>query len=137
MALMGEVWPICKPGALVHFRFPHATTPFGIWRDPTHRRGVYLATFNYWDPSTFDGAYFGYYHPAKFEIVTRRLMYNMNTDTSCPAVATASSAASSTPWPTATTAGSTRERFWGRLLGIEECQIWMRALEKTFARQGR
>jgi ubiquinone/menaquinone biosynthesis C-methylase UbiE len=130
MALMGEVWRICKPGAVVHFRFPHATTPFGIWRDPTHRRGVYLATFNYWDPSTFDGAYFGYYHPAKFKIVKQRLMYNMNADTFLPgrgrrvigrivdAVANRNDR-----WQYFC------ERFWGHLLGIEECQIWMRALK--------
>ena len=119
-----------SPGPLVHFRFPHATTPFGIWRDPTHRRGVYLATFNYWDPSTFDGAYFGYYHPAKFKIVKQRLMYNMNADTFLPgrgrrvigrivdAVANRNDR-----WQYFC------ERFWGHLLGIEECQIWMRALK--------
>ena len=84
MGFMGEVWRICKPGALVQFRFPHGTTPFGTWRDPTHRRGVYLDTFDYFDPNTLDGYMFGYYNPAKFEMVKQRLYFNMNADTFLP-----------------------------------------------------
>ncbi|MEX2081748.1 MAG: class I SAM-dependent methyltransferase, partial [Dehalococcoidia bacterium] len=62
-AFMNEVWRICKPGALVHFRFPHGSTPYLTWVDPTHRRGVFLGTFEYFDPDTFAGRAFGYYQP--------------------------------------------------------------------------
>jgi SAM-dependent methyltransferase len=84
MGFMGEVHRVCKPGALVYFRFPHGTSPYVIWKDPTHRRGVMLDTFDYFDPTTFDGQNFGYYHPAKFRIVKQRLTFNMNADTFVP-----------------------------------------------------
>jgi SAM-dependent methyltransferase len=130
MAFMGEVWRICKPGALVQFRFPHGTTPFGIWRDPTHKRGVFLDTFDYFDPNTFDGVMFGYYHPAKFQMVKQRLYYNMNADTFDPkrmrrvtgrildALANRSERSQ-----------YFCERFWGHFVGFEEAQIWMRAIK--------
>jgi SAM-dependent methyltransferase len=130
MAFMGEVWRISKPDALVQFRFPHASTPYVIWKDPTHRRGVLLDTFDYFDPSTFDGRVFGYYHPAKFRIVKQRLTFNMNADTwvpgrarrlvglVCDAVANRSERTQ-----------YYCERFWGPLVGIEEAQIWMRAIK--------
>ena len=130
MAFMGEVWRICKPGALVHFRFPHGSTPYVIWKDPTHRRGVFLDTFDYFDPGTFDGRVFGYYHPAKFKIVKQRLNFNMNADTWLPgrgrriagrvfdALANRSERAQ-----------YVCERFWGPWVGVEEAQIWMRTIK--------
>lgn len=130
MAFMGEVWRISKPGALVHFRFPHASASYDIWKDPTHRRGILLDTFDYFDPSTLDGRVFGYYHPAKFRIVKQRLYFNMNADTWLPgrgrrvvgrivdALANRSERAQ-----------YFCERFWGPLIGIEEAQIWMRAIK--------
>jgi ubiquinone/menaquinone biosynthesis C-methylase UbiE len=131
MAFIGEVWRICKPGALVHFRFPHASTPYGIWRDPTHKRGVYLHTFDYFDPTTFDGKAFGYYHPAKFRIVQQRLHYNMNADTFMPKRGrrvvgrVLDSLANRND-----RAQYFCERFWGHLVGFEEAQIWMLALKE-------
>jgi ubiquinone/menaquinone biosynthesis C-methylase UbiE len=130
MAFMGEVWRVCKPGALVHLRFPHATTPYVIWKDPTHRRGVFLATFAYFDPATFDGRMFGYYHPAKFTVVKQTLRFNMNADTWLPhrgrrvfgrivdALANRSERAQ-----------YFCERFWGGWVGLEEAHIWMRAIK--------
>ena len=81
LSFMGEVWRICKPETLVWFRFPHGSTKFTTRKDPTHKRAVFLATFEYFDPNTFDGAAFGYYHAAKFRIMGRRLNFNMNADT--------------------------------------------------------
>ncbi|MCK9518544.1 MAG: methyltransferase domain-containing protein [Dehalococcoidia bacterium] len=130
MAFMGEVWRVCKPGALVQFRFPHATTPFVIWKDPTHRRGVFLETFDYFDPNTFAGRAFGYYHPAKFQIVHRRLAYNMNSDTSVPGKARR--LAGSVIDALANRNQRAQyfcERFWGPLVGMEEAFIWMRAIK--------
>lgn len=130
MTFMGEVWRVCKPGALVHLRFPHGGTSFVLWRDPTHRRGVLLDTFDYFDPNTFGGSAFGYYHPAKFRIVHRRLTFNLNNDRLIPsrsrrvigrvvdALANRSQRAQ-----------YVCERFWGPLVGIEEAHIWMRAIK--------
>ena len=130
MAFMGEVWRICKPGAVVHFRFPHASTPYVTWKDPTHRRGVFLNTFDYFDPATLDGRIFGYYHPAKFTIEKQLLHFNMNADTWLPgrgrrvfgrvvdALANRSRRAQ-----------YLCERFWGHWAGLEEAHIWMRAMK--------
>lgn len=130
MAFMGEIWRVCKPGALVHLRFPHASTPMVIWRDPTHRRGVLLDTFDYFDPDTFSGKVFGYYHPAKFHIARRELTFNMNSDGYIPnrarrvggriVDALANRSQRSQYYC---------ERFWGPWVGIEEAHIWMHAIK--------
>ena len=129
-AFMNEVWRICKPGALVQIRFPHGTTPFGIWRDPTHKRGIFLDTFDYFDPNTFDGRMFGYYNPAKFEMVKQRIYYNMNADSWLPnrgrrVVGRILDALANRD----ERAQYFCERFWGHLVGMEEAQIWLRALK--------
>ncbi|MGE5597265.1 MAG: class I SAM-dependent methyltransferase [Hyphomicrobiales bacterium] len=130
MSFMGEVWRICKPGALVHFRFPHASTGFVIWKDPTHRRGVYLDTFDYFDPSTFDGKAFGYYHPAKFRIVRQYLTFNMNTDTFVPGRARRIAGAVIDALANRSERAQYYcERFWGPLVGLEEAHIWMCAIK--------
>lgn len=129
-AFMNEVWRICKPGALVQFRFPHGTTPFGIWRDPTHQRGLFLDTFDYFDPNTFDGRMFGYYNAAKFEMVKQRLYYNMNADTWVPNKARRIAGRLFDALANRDErAQYICERFWGQLVGMEEAQIWMRALK--------
>ena len=130
MAFMGEIWRVCKPGAVVYIRFPHATSKFVTWKDPTHKRGVLLATFEYFDPSTFDGQFWGYYHPAKFETVSRRINFNMNAETWQPkpirrvvgrvldALANRNARAQ-----------YFCERFWGQWVGMEEGHIWLRAIK--------
>lgn len=131
MGFMGEVHRVCKPGALVYFRFPHASTPYGIWKDPTHRRGVMLDTFDYFDPSTFDGQNFGYYNPAKFRIVKQRLTFNMNADTFMPG--RARRVAGRIFDALANRSERTQyycERFWGPFAGMEEAHIWLRALKQ-------
>jgi hypothetical protein len=91
---------------------------------------VFLGTFEYFDPSTLDGRVFGYYHPAKFEIVKQRLYFNMNADTWLPkkprrvAGRILDSLANRS-----VRAQYFCERFWGPLIGFEESQIWLRALK--------
>jgi len=45
-----ELWRVCKPGALIHLRLPHASSPWAVTRDPRHQRQYTLETFNYFDP---------------------------------------------------------------------------------------
>lgn len=132
LGFMGEIWRVCKPGALVYMRFPHGTSNYVTWKDPTHRRGVFLATFEYFDPNTFDGQAWGYYHPAKFEITRRRINFNMNADTFRPPTARR--------WvgrvldALANRNARTQylcERFWGHWFGMDEAHIWMRALKPS------
>jgi SAM-dependent methyltransferase len=130
MDLMAEIWRICKPDALVYFRFPHASTPFVVWVDPTHRRGVLLATFDYFDPDTLNGYLFNYYQRAKFRIVRKKLSFNLNADagvagrTRRVAGRIVDALANRSP-----RAQYLCERFWGPLVGIEEAHIWLRALK--------
>lgn len=130
MAFMGEIWRVCKPGALVYLRFPHGSSKYVTWKDPTHRRGVFLATFEYFDPNTFDGRAWGYYHPAKFEITRQQLNFNMNADTWQPKWARR--IAGKVFDTLANYNGRAQyfcERFWGNWVGMEEAHIWMRAIK--------
>jgi SAM-dependent methyltransferase len=45
MAALEEIWRVCKEGALVYIRAPHASSPYVTWIDPTHRRGTTIETF--------------------------------------------------------------------------------------------
>ena len=49
-----EVWRVCKPGALVHVRLPHATSVWAASRDPRHQRLYTIETFEYFDPGRRD-----------------------------------------------------------------------------------
>jgi SAM-dependent methyltransferase len=51
---MEEVWRVCKPGALVHVRLPHATSVWAASRDPRHQRLYTIETFEYFDPQRRD-----------------------------------------------------------------------------------
>jgi hypothetical protein len=46
----GHAWRVCKPGALVHVRLPHATSVWAASRDPRHQRLYTIETFEYFDP---------------------------------------------------------------------------------------
>ena len=130
MAFMGEIWRICKPGALVYFRFPHGTSKYVTWKDPTHRRGVLLATFEYFDPNTFDGKVWGYYHPAKFETVKQRIDFNMNSDLWRPQRGRRILGSIFDRLANRNTRTQyVCERFWGNLVGMEEGHIWLRAIK--------
>ena len=136
---MAEIWRICKPGALVYLRFPHGSTPYVAWTDPTHRRSIMLATFDYFDPESLHGVLFGYYQSAKFRVVRRRLTFSLN----------AEAPPSDDPWvPSPNRARRVAgrildslanrskqsqyicERFWGGLVGMEEGHVWLRAIKE-------
>ena len=45
VGVLEEVWRVCRQGAHVEIRGPHFSSPNLVWGDPTHRRGLSLATF--------------------------------------------------------------------------------------------
>jgi SAM-dependent methyltransferase len=51
---MEEIWRVCRDGARVEIRGPHFSAPHLLWGDPTHRRGLSLGTFRY-----FEGGWHG------------------------------------------------------------------------------
>jgi SAM-dependent methyltransferase len=63
LPLMEEIWRVSKDGALVEIRGPHFSSPHLVWGDPTHRRGLSLATFVY-----FASGANWYLTEARFEI---------------------------------------------------------------------
>jgi ubiquinone/menaquinone biosynthesis C-methylase UbiE len=75
VAVMNEVWRVCKPGARVYITVPHASSSFVTWRDPTHKRGINLSTFSYFNPSKIEGQIFAYYSRAAFRPVYSKLRF--------------------------------------------------------------
>lgn len=63
---MDEIWRVCKDGATVEIRGPHFSSPYLVWSDPTHKRGLSLSTFQY-----FDGTC--HYARARFRIISCKL----------------------------------------------------------------
>ena len=130
LATMGEIWRVCRPGALVYVKAPHAASSFVTWKDPTHRRGLSIATFAYFDDTYFDGAAFAYYSKARFRIERAKLNFTL-TDRNTELLLS---------WPRRvinmlfdTFANRNRrwqyicERFWGPIVGIEEADLILRA----------
>lgn len=51
LGFVAECWRILAPGGRLHVRAPHWQSPNAA-TDPTHRRSVTEATFDYWVPGT-------------------------------------------------------------------------------------
>ena len=130
---MNEIWRVCKEGAYVYVRVPHAASTFVTWKDPTHRRGLSIATFAYFDDTYFDGAAFAYYAEANFSIEHAQLNFSLTPRDKNVVLS----------WPRAlagalfhSLANRNRrwqyfcERFWGPIVGIEEAVLTMRAQKK-------
>jgi len=135
---MAEIWRICRPNALVYLRFPHGSTPYVAWTDPTHRRALMLATFDYFDPESLHGVLFGYYQSAKFRVVRRRLTFSLNAEappTGDPWVPGPNRARRVAGRILDSLANRSKrsqyicERFWGGLVGMEEGHVWLRAIK--------
>lgn len=127
-ATMEELWRICKPNALVHIWAPHASCPFVTWIDPTHRRGLTIETFSYFNPAT---NHLSYYSRARFEIVHARLRLStigmrragFRRSRSLLAAAVEAVANRSRAWQ------YRAERWWGPLIGFDEARVVLRALK--------
>jgi SAM-dependent methyltransferase len=146
-ASMGEVWRVLKPDGRAHIKAPHAASPYMTWKDPTHRRGLSIATFAYFDDTYFDGAVFKYYSPARFRIERARLCFTATgppVDMPLPpdgrplplvephAITVARRVANPLFHALANRGRKWQyacERFWGPLAGIEEVHVVLRAIK--------
>ncbi|MCH8852892.1 MAG: class I SAM-dependent methyltransferase [Planctomycetes bacterium] len=130
---MNEIWRVCKDGALVHVKVPHSASTYVTWKDPTHRRGLSIATFAYFDDTYFDGAAFAYYATARFRIEHAQLNFNLSGRDENVKLS----------WPRRLMGAIVHrlanrnrrwqyfcERFWGPIVGIEEAVLTMRAQKK-------
>jgi SAM-dependent methyltransferase len=132
-AAMTEIWRVLKNGGRAYIKCPHAASPFVTWKDPTHKRGLSIATFAYFDDTYFDGAAFSYYSPARFRIEKARLNFTLTDRQVDPSTTRARKvigmmldavANKSRGWQYAC------ERFWGPIVGIEEAVLTMRAIKQ-------
>ena len=132
LAIMGDIWRVCRDGAKVRVKVPHASSTFMTWKDPTHRRGLSIATFAYFDDTYFDGAAFSYYSPARFRIEHAKLNFTLTDRKVAPDLSPMrrilnpvfdAVANKSRGWQYAC------ERFWGPVVGIEEAVLTLRAIK--------
>lgn len=132
LAIMGEIWRVCRDGGKVHVKVPHASSPFMLWKDPTHRRGLSIATFTYFDDSYFDGIAFSYYSPARFRIEKAKLNFTLTDRQVDPAISRVRRVLNPIFDAIANKNRSYQyacERFWGPIVGIEEAVLTLRALK--------
>jgi hypothetical protein len=45
VGMMDDIWRVMRAGGTVELRGPHFSSPYLVWGDPTHRRGLSLSTF--------------------------------------------------------------------------------------------
>jgi len=139
LGIMNEIYRVCKPGALVFIKVPHAASTFVTWKDPTHKRGLFIATFAYFDDTYFDGMAFSYYSPARFRIERAKLRFTLSGRDEPVRLG----------WPRRIAdalfdalANRNRrfqffcERFWGPIVGVEEAELVMRALKNEPSTDG-
>ena len=130
LGFMGEIWRACKDGALVYVKVPHGSSPFVTWKDPTHKRGLFIATFAYFDDTYFDGAAFSYYSPARFRIEKARLNFSIhNPDSYFSFTRRVLNQAVHIMANRSRGSQHLCERFWGPMIGIEEAVLVLRALK--------
>ena len=130
LGFMGEMWRICKHNARVYVKVPHGSSTFVTWKDPTHKRGLFIATFAYFDDTYFDGAAFSYYSPARFRIEKARLNFSIHNPDSH--FSFTRRVLNQLVHILANKSRGTQyfcERFWGPIIGIEEAVLVLRALK--------
>jgi SAM-dependent methyltransferase len=134
LAAMGEVWRVLKHGGRAYIKAPHASSTFMTWKDPTHRRGLSIATFAYFDDTYFDGVAFSYYSPARFRIEHAKLNFTLTDRQVHPPSYRLSRRVLNIVFDAI--ANKSRghqyacERFWAPLVGIEEVVLTMRAIKE-------
>ncbi len=130
LCFMGEIWRVCRHDARVYVKVPHGASPFVTWKDPTHKRGLFIATFAYFDDTYFDGAAFSYYSKARFRIEKARLNFSIhNPDSSFSLPRRIANQLVHVLANRSRKSQYLCERFWGPLVGIEEAVLVLRALK--------
>ncbi len=136
IAIMEEIYRACRPNAMLHIKVPHASCSYVTWKDPTHRRGMLLSTFTYFDQTYFDGSAFRHYTSAHFRIESAKLKFTLEGRDWVPRPRRLAE------WIVDALANKDRrsqylcERYWANLVGIEECEIHLRAIKEPASRDG-
>jgi len=136
-AFMDEIWRVCRPNALVYIKVPHGSSSYDIWKDPTHRRGLFIATFAYFDDTYFDGRAFAYYAKARFRIEHSRLNFSIQNAAEFAFLRRVVNQVVHVLANHGRNSQYLCERFWGHLLGIQEAALILRAIKEQPAIAGR
>ncbi len=130
MGFMNEIWRVCRPNALVYIKVPHGSSPYVTWKDPTHKRGMFIASFAYFDDTYWEGLFYGYYSKARFRIQKARLNFSIDN------VWGFSRPRRIMNFLVHVFANRSRwtqylcERYWGPLVGIEEAAVVLGAIKE-------
>ncbi len=133
LAVMEEIWRVCKHGGRAFIKVPHASSPYMTWKDPTHRRGLTLATFDYFDDTTFDGHTFAYYSRAQFRIEKATLNFTLTDRKTNLEMSLGRRVINPMLYAIANRSRSWQfacERFWGPIVGIEEAVVMLQAIKE-------
>ena len=137
-AAMGEIWRVLKHGGKAYVKVPHASSPFMTWKDPTHKRGLSIATFAYFDDTYFDGYVFSYYSPARFRIEKAKLNFTLTDRQEDPSSYKRPRRILNMVFDALANKNRSYqyacERFWGPIVGIEEAVLTLRAIKHPSAR---
>lgn len=76
IAFIEECHRILQTGGTLHIQVPHWNSP-NMWIDPTHVRGFDAKSFDYFDPDTDFGKWYGYYSDKKFKVTTAEANNNI------------------------------------------------------------
>lgn len=132
LGTMNEIWRVCRPGGLVFVKVPHAASTFVTWKDPTHRRGLSIATFAYFDDTYFDGYAFAYYSKARFRIERAKLKFTLSSRDKSVTLSWQRRVVNKLFDALANRSRRWQyfcERFWGPVVGIEEADLVLRAIK--------
>jgi SAM-dependent methyltransferase len=136
LAFMEEIWRVLRPGGRAYIRFPHASSSFHTWKDPTHYRPLLVATFHYFDTATEDGYLYGYYSRARFRIVRSRLRFVLASARRSGKLSPLRRLLATTLEALANRSPRAQylcERYWGPLVGIEEAEVVLEAVKPEAA----
>jgi SAM-dependent methyltransferase len=137
IGVMNEIWRICKHDARVYIKVPHASSPFVTWKDPTHKRGLFISTFAYFDETYLEGALYGYYSKARFRIEKARLNFSIENAWGYSLPRRIMNQLAHIIANRSRRTQYLCERYWGPLVGIEEAALILRAIKDgSSARQG-
>ncbi len=76
--VMQELGRVLKVGGRLWIRGPDYRFGEIVWADLTHKRAFAPRTFDGFDPTTYDGKNYGFFHgPIKFKIIERAVEKNM------------------------------------------------------------
>ena len=67
---MNECWRILAPGGVIDLKLPYWKHDHSF-DNPTHRWHFGPGSFDYFDPTTFNGTHYGFYTPYKWRILKK------------------------------------------------------------------